>query len=72
MAIQDDALRKLRDFAERVKDNNDDRNGMDEEQVENYVSRLNRSLHSLQNQVKQHEAALEKVANSNGTVCSAS
>ena len=32
-----------------------------EEELVDYAARLNRSLHSLQNQVKQHELSLEKV-----------
>jgi hypothetical protein len=59
MAAQQQAFVKLQEYAVKVKDV-----GYDTEPVDgalDYEARLNRTLKNLQDQVKQHEAALEKV-----------
>ncbi|KAL9131652.1 MAG: hypothetical protein Q9217_000463 [Psora testacea] len=60
MASQENALEKLRDYAKGVTSNGEDEDVPEGREMEDYVSRLSKSLQSLQNQVKQHEAALEQ------------
>lgn len=60
MAAQHQAFSKLQEYAAKVKDV-----GYDTESTDGalgYEARLNKSLKHLQDQVKQHEAASEKVA----------
>ena len=60
MASQEKALANLQQYVSRLKDlSNIEAISPDEEEV--YANRLIKSLQSLQNQVKEHEAALEKV-----------
>ena len=61
MASQDKALKKLHDYAIGIEKSDEDKVMLSEAEVDVYASRLNKSLQSLQNQVTQHQAALEKV-----------
>lgn len=60
MATQSQALEKLQEYVVKTKDTDHDQNNADGD--EDYAARLNKTLQSLQNQVKQHEAALERVS----------
>lgn len=60
MAAQHQAFVKLREYAAKVKDAEYDAESVDG--ALDYEARLNKTLKHLQDQVKQHEAALEKVA----------
>ncbi len=59
MATQSQILEKLQGIAAKSKDIDYGPQNADGE--EDYAARLSKTLQSLQNQVKQHEAALEKV-----------
>lgn len=59
MATQSQALEKLQEYVVKTKDTDHDQNNADGD--EDYAARLNKTLQSLQNQVKQHEAALERL-----------
>ena len=61
MASQREALVKLQKYVGKVKDQNVEPMSPEEQEV--YAGRLSRSLQSLQNQVKEHEATLQKVGN---------
>ena len=58
MATQLQPLEKLQDYVAKAKDAD---YTLKIDGDEDYATRLCNTLHSLQNQVKQHEAALEKV-----------
>ena len=60
MAAQPQSLDKLREYAAKVKDVGYDTGSTDGELA--YEVRLNKTLEHLQAQVKEQEAALEKVA----------
>lgn len=51
-------MAKLQDYSARTKETE---YALDTREPENYGLRVNKTLQSLQNQVKQNEAALEKV-----------
>lgn len=59
MASNTDTVSKLHDYAVRVKETDYHLQSADVEP--DYEARINRTLQSLQNQVKQHQDALEKV-----------
>ena len=60
MAAQASSLAKLKDHVSKAKDADYHPGSTNGE--EDYEARITSSLQSLQNQVKQHQAALEKVA----------
>ncbi len=60
MATQSQVLEKVQGIAAKSKDTDHGPQNADGE--EEYAARLSKTLQSLQNQVKQHEAALEKVS----------
>ena len=60
MASQD-AVNRLQHYVQRVSETGEIV-GSDKEELEGYTDRLTKTLHSLQNQVMQHEATLEKVS----------
>jgi len=55
------SLTKLREYANKVKDKDGEVPAASDAGEDLYAVRLDRSLQSLQKQVKEHEAALEKV-----------
>jgi len=59
MSPNPDLLSKLREHVAKVKETDYDLSGTHGE--EDYEARINRTLQSLQNQVKQHKDVLEKV-----------
>ena len=59
MSAQSQPLQNFQDYVSKKKDTDYGPGSVDED--EDYAARLNKTLQSLQNQVKQHEAALEKV-----------
>ncbi|KAF6240013.1 hypothetical protein HO173_001621 [Letharia columbiana] len=59
MAIESQYLGKLQEYVTKTKDIDYGQNNADGD--EDYAARLCKSLQSLQNQVKQHEAALERL-----------
>ena len=60
MSTQSQSLQKFQDYVSKIKDTAYGLVSVDEDG--DYAARLNKTLQSLQNQVKQHEAALEKVS----------
>lgn len=60
MTTQSQSLEKLQDYVANTEDTDYGLKNADGD--EDYAARLSRTLQSLQNQVKQHEAALEKVS----------
>ncbi len=60
MAAQHQAFVKMQEYATKVKGIGYDTDSVDGELA--YEARLNKTLKNLQDQVKQQEAALEKVA----------
>lgn len=52
-------LQRFQDYVSKTKDTDYGLGSVDEDGQ--YAARLSKTLQSLQNQVKQHEAALEKV-----------
>ena len=60
MATQSQVMEKLQGIVAKSKDTDYGPQIADGE--EDYAARLSKTLQSLQNQVKQHEAALEKVS----------
>ena len=72
MASPSQSLKGLQEYVAKTKDIDYGPKSADED--EDYAARLNKTLQSLQNQVKQHETALEKVSPSVGelhSTCSA-
>ena len=67
MATDPDSLSKLRKYAAKLKETDYGPVGANGE--EDYEARINRTLQSLQNQVKQHQDALEKVILSRYSEC---
>ena len=59
MHTQPQSLQKFQDYVSKTKDTDYGLGSVDEDS--HYAARLSKTLQSLQNQVKQHEAALEKV-----------
>lgn len=60
MATELQALEKFQEYVTKTNDKDCGQNNTDRD--EDYAARLNKTLQSLQNQVKQHEAALERVS----------
>ena len=59
MASQSQSLEKLQQYVAKTQDTDYGLNNANGD--EDYAVRLSKTLQSLQNQVKQHEAALERV-----------
>ena len=59
MSTQSQSLQRFQDYVSKTKDADYGLGSVDEDG--DYPARLSKSLQSLQNQVKQHEAALERV-----------
>lgn len=59
MTTQSQSLEKLQEYVAKTEDTDYGLENADGD--EGYAARLSRTLQSLQNQVKQHEAALESV-----------
>ena len=60
MTTRSQSLEKLQDYVAKTEDTDYGLKNADGD--EDYAARLSRTLQSLQNQVKQHEAALESVS----------
>ena len=60
MATQSQPLKELQVYVAKTTDTDYGLSHADED--EQYAARLGKTLYSLQNQVKQHEAALERVS----------
>ena len=60
MASQSQPLEKLQEYVAKTQDTDYGQNTANGD--EDYAARLSKTLQSLQNQVKQHEAALERVS----------
>lgn len=60
MATQSEPLEKLQEYVAKAKDTDYGLKNADGD--EEYATRLNKTLQSLQDQVKQHEIALERVS----------
>ena len=60
MASQSQPLEKFQEYVVRIQDTDYGQNTANGD--EDYAARLSKTLYSLQNQVKQHEAALQSVS----------
>ena len=60
MMAPQDAIGRIREYANKFPADNIEAS-FTEDDLEDYAARLNRSLYSLQSQVKQHESVLETV-----------
>ena len=60
MATKLQPIKELQEYLQKTKDTDYGLENTDED--DNYAARLVKTLQSLQNQVKQHKAALEKVS----------
>ena len=59
MATQSESLSKFQEYVAKIKDT--DYGPTPANENEDYPARLDKTLQSLQNQVKEHKAALERV-----------
>ena len=61
MASQETAIRRLSDYANGAESSRENGVALKQSETEEYALRLTKSLQILQNEVKQHQGALEKV-----------